>query len=647
MLLAIAVILPTVCLLWFMTQAVKNERLAVRQKLADSYTARAEDLFYKYSDSYWSTVEKNLNLSVFSATVFYDQNDNIIYPLIANKFPKLFQNIVLPDTIHKAWKLEFSEKNYEEAIKQYDILTKISSVGQVKHECQVGIVRCLTKQNKFDEAIKVCLDLAYPSQYIKDKYTPELISQDRLMLVSLYSRSKHKDLLKELQSQFSDSAELFIPSETKMFVLGRLIDITEENGLAEKLKTEIQNAQRIIDSSQISLMAADYLDKHSGLKPFPQNVFRKLESKQPLYGIYFKRGDKEPITRIIGLLTPEKMSQFWQKSVDDFTDKLVFCRIYDDKGLQIAGDRTVEGELFSMLNLKNHFTGWKAELYLQAGVFKEAANRQMLIYIWVAVIVIGLMLISSLLAGRAVLRQARLNKLKNDFIATITHELKTPLASMRVLVDTLLEGNYKDQQQVAEYLQMTSKENERLTRLIDNFLTFSRMERNKQVFAITETSPAAIARSAVEVVRNKFSGKGCRFDVVIDEDLPNVSADHDSIVTVIVNLLDNAYKYSYEDKHIELKVFAEEGSVYFVVSDNGIGIPRRFIKKIFGRFYQVDRSLSRRAEGCGLGLSIVKFIVDAHRGSITAESKPGKGSTFTVRLPVSGQAGAREQGSHK
>jgi signal transduction histidine kinase len=103
---------------------------------------------------------------------------------------------------------------------------------------------------------------------------------------------------------------------------------------------------------------------------------------------------------------------------------------------------------------------------------------------------------------------------------------------------------------------------------------------------------------------------------------------------VLVNLLDNAYKYSYDEKHIELRVFSDDDSVCFRVSDNGIGMSRRAVKKIFKRFYQVDRSLTRRSEGCGLGLSIAKFIVDAHKGSMSVESIPGKGSTFTVKMPA-------------
>ncbi len=158
------------------------------------------------------------------------------------------------------------------------------------------------------------------------------------------------------------------------------------------------------------------------------------------------------------------------------------------------------------------------------------------------------------MAAKSISKQVRLNKLKNDFIATVTHELKTPLASMRVLVDTLLEGSYRNPQQVMEYLQLVAKENERLSRLIDNFLTFSRMERNKQAFQMRQVSPVSIARTAAQAVQTKLGRGDCQFETEIPDELPAVKADHDAMVTVLVNLLDNAYKYTYDEKQITLSV---------------------------------------------------------------------------------------------
>ena len=260
-------------------------------------------------------------------------------------------------------------------------------------------------------------------------------------------------------------------------------------------------------------------------------------------------------------------------------------------------------------------------------------------YVWTGILVIVLILIAGGFTTQAIGKQIRLNRMKNDFIATVSHELKTPLASMRLLVDTLLEGNVRDEAQAKEYLRLTVKENERLSRMIENFLTFSRMERNKMAFTIVDTKPAAIASDAIESVKTKFAAHNCHLAVDFADDLPEMPADHDAMVTVLINLLDNARKYTADDKRIALRIFADDGFVCFAVSDNGIGMTRRHLRRIFDRFYQVDSSLARKAEGCGLGLSIVKFIVDAHKGKITVESKPGKGSTFTVRLPVSRKNG--------
>ena len=207
------------------------------------------------------------------------------------------------------------------------------------------------------------------------------------------------------------------------------------------------------------------------------------------------------------------------------------------------------------------------------------------------------------------------------------------LASMRLLVDTLLNSQPINEQTAREYLELIAQENLRLSRLIDNFLAFSRMERNKYAFGFREVPAAAIVEGAVTAVRERFNAPGCQFKTEIAPDLPSVEADPDALVTALVNLLDNAYKYSGEQKQITLSASAADGSVRFAVRDNGIGLSARDTRRIFKRFFQVDQRLSRSGGGCGLGLSIVKYIVSAHRGNVRVESQPGRGSTFTLSLP--------------
>ncbi|MDH4242114.1 MAG: HAMP domain-containing histidine kinase, partial [Phycisphaerae bacterium] len=443
---------------------------------------------------------------------------------------------------------------------------------------------------------------------------------------------------------------LDIPSDQRVLLAKRALELlrnSDEYMHDESHKNNIENIRRtaamtkqMMAAEELSLGVSELYPTMVDFDEWRSETFRVLPKLNNVYCFYCKANDKTVLllrkrNNVVHKADNKGNIVFDLWYYDTAFDKSrVAYRILDRNGTFVGGNEEPTGESFATAAVSKYFPGWKIELYLESGeVFKRAAKKQVAVYTWTAVLVIILILVSGGFAGQAVGKQIKLNRLKNDFIATVSHELKTPLASMRVLADTLLEGNYKDQKQATEYLHLICKENKRLSGLIDNFLTFSRMERNKQAFEIVKTSPASIARAAADAVKTKFDKGRCEFKVEIGDDLPDVLADQDAMVTVLVNLLDNAYKYSYEEKHIELGVYSEDDSVCFRVSDNGIGMSRRAVKRIFKRFYQVDRSLSRRSEGCGLGLSIAKFIVDAHKGSMSVESIPDKGSTFTVKLP--------------
>ncbi len=432
----------------------------------------------------------------------------------------------------------------------------------------------------------------------------------------------------------------FLPmdSATRIFVLEKSIELAKKSRNAEIY--ENTNTHEGMQMAQIrpllaaEEMAAEVVERYpdgSGFADWASGSLHRLEAQIDLYGLCVKTEEKTFLLLRSSDDVKRELSVFEKAFAGDD----VSYEILDENGQAVGGTGSVESEEFLTSGLGENMPGWKIKLYFaDSDVFSKFASRQVTIYVWAGVLVIVLILAAGGFAVQTVGRQMKLNRLKNDFIATVTHELKTPLASMRVLVDTLLEGNYKEQKQATEYLELIARENERLSNLIDNFLTFSRMERNKQAFEMLEASPALIASRAAEAVKTKFEQGHCAFDVAVDENLPAVQADQDAMVTALINLLDNSYKYSYDDKQIKLSVYAEVGSVCFRVTDNGIGMSRSAQRKIFERFYQADQTLSRRSQGCGLGLSIVKFIVDAHNGSVNLESKPNKGSVFTIKLPA-------------
>lgn len=654
LLLAVAVVLPTVCLLWFMTQVVRNERLAVRQKLTQIYQGQLARAVQETDQSWQENIkfldrkktgvhpyQGFLALTVgsgFDGLVAYDAQGKRTYPVLTVDVNSPAE---LLEEFNDAWQLEFSERKFAEAAKLYEQKAQLYS-DYVRLAAIIGKSRCLAKLGQLDEAIDECKKVAFsPLEERADPALLVLIGNARLLLLNLVEKNiKYSALFAETFEKLIsmvyavNRAGATLPADHNLFLAQKAGEMLRENSfLRDKMEPVASGIQRLIAAEERSIRVAESFPTVAAFANQNVDQLQPLQvGQEVVYGLYHKTNDYS----LLVSLPRERIASYLCDYENTFKDSDVVYRMLDDSGRLVTGVEPPQGEPFVIASAGERFPGWKIELYFKGGdVFEKAASQQIAIYTWTGVLVITLILASGGIAGKAVGRQIRLNRLKNDFIATVSHELKTPLASMRVLVDTLLQGNYKDQQQVTEYLQLVSTENERLSRLIDNFLTFSRMERNKRAFVMTKTSPAAIARTAAEAVKTKFSKGQCDFRMNINENLPDVVADRDAMVTVLVNLLDNAYKYSYDDKRIELKVSSESSSVCFCVSDNGIGMSHRATKKIFRRFYQADRSLSRQTEGCGLGLSIAKFITDAHKGSISVESKLGQGSTFTVRLPVS------------
>jgi signal transduction histidine kinase len=264
------------------------------------------------------------------------------------------------------------------------------------------------------------------------------------------------------------------------------------------------------------------------------------------------------------------------------------------------------------------------------------ADREALWLAIVGALVIAISISLSLALFKVMQRQARLAQLKNDLVATVSHELKTPVASIRLLVDTLQSDRSMDPVRVRDYLGLISRENNRLGHLIENFLSFSRMERNKNSFELRPVGPAGIAREAEKTFHERRPEWEGTLVLDIEDGLPPIQADHDALQTAIGNLLENARKYGGDRPEVTLAARRSNHVVEFSVSDRGIGISPEDQNQIFEKFYQARTRLSAHSGGVGLGLSIVSFIVEKHRGELVVESNPGKGSTFTIQIPLAG-----------
>jgi signal transduction histidine kinase len=244
------------------------------------------------------------------------------------------------------------------------------------------------------------------------------------------------------------------------------------------------------------------------------------------------------------------------------------------------------------------------------------------------------------LTYRNISKEMALARLKSDFVSNVSHELRTPLSLIRLYAETLEMGRLPNPEKQREYFTIIRKESERLTALINNILDFSRIEAGRKEYDFRDTDLSQLVRATLESYRFQIEQNGFTLEEHIAEDLPPVKVDREAIARSLLNLVNNALKYSSSRKFLGINLYRANGSVKLEVVDHGIGIPGEEQNKIFEKFYRVGDPLVHTTKGSGLGLSLVRHIVEAHGGQVAVESTPGEGSTFTISLPVNGSHAA-------
>jgi signal transduction histidine kinase len=284
-------------------------------------------------------------------------------------------------------------------------------------------------------------------------------------------------------------------------------------------------------------------------------------------------------------------------------------------------------------NMDSVFPGLALAIKMRGTTLRAISDR----FVRTSFLVLGgisLLLVFGLgLTYRNVSKEIALARLKSDFVSNVSHELRTPLSLIRLYAETLELGRLKEPGKYQEYYQIIRKESERLTSLINNILDFSRIEAGRKEYDFRETDLRELVANTIDSYRYQIEQNGFILEEKIDP-VPPVKVDREAIARSLVNLVNNALKYSQDQKFIGVNLYKYNGSVKLEVIDHGIGIPAQEQSKIFEKFYRVGDPLVHNTKGSGLGLSLVRHIVDAHGGEVSVDSTPGRGSKFTIALPV-------------
>ncbi len=627
LLLLLAVLLPTLGLLWFMNEAINSQRRAAEQEIAEAYRGQMS-LARDGLKGVWeqsgialdqaarersgaALFEHCVRSGLADAVICFGEKGELTYPAapavpVARDKPR-------PPEWREAERSEERGRSAE-AARIYEEIARSAVDPDLRARAWQAQARSLVRAGDGEAAVQLIVErLETPGYRAARDWQGRLISADAallaLQLMKNPSDRRRLPVARHLFRSLTDYRAGSLPAGQRLFLMREVRALGVPPEFAGFPTYEAEQ------------LAARFMEAES--KPVLDPDLRRTS----LPDVW---SQASPNGRVLALLRTQTVVSRSQMFLD---------RQMLSSGLRILisppGGQVATANALLSAALASPLSGFSLALVTENQRSPgELSRRRTQVYVWVGFLMIVAMSVAALVAAGLLQRRLRLAQLRTDLVASVSHELRTPLASVRVLVDTLLSDTALDPGKTREYLALIAAENARLGRLIENFLAFSRIERRKYSLELASVEPGAIVADAVEAAGERFRAPDCVLEVAADPHLPRIWADSGAMVTVLVNLLDNAYKYSPGEKRIALRACSRNGAVCFEVEDHGVGIAPRERRRIFRKFYQADNRLSRSGGGCGLGLSIVEHIVRGHGGRTEVRGELGKGSVFTVTVPA-------------
>jgi len=562
-------------------------------------------------------------------------------------------------TLQTAETLEFTQRNYSRALEGYNQCLSMASSEHQKAHVLEAMGRCFMALKSYDEAYETYNELSTEyGQFLNNAGHPYGITTNlQLFEIGQYLDNKEKDLgiLLRLFENLQNGEYLINLPAYKFFMIEiqAILDAELEKGEFQEM-LETYTAMKAKHSPYLEILVnTDYLQR----KAIPE-----MKQRQTLTGA----GEEAQSGRYL-TVENDNYCLISYRTFLDFQDKKTFyggfcwnldslktevfpnvlknlekntkllLRIIDDKGLNVltGTEESVSEEALS-LSYRRFPLPWSLVVTQPAlDDVVRATRRDNVFYGVLLGFVVILMLFGAILIARDISRETETTRLKTEFVHHVSHELKTPLTLIRLYGETLQRKKDLSKSEQTEAYEIITKESERLSHLINNVLDFSRIEMGKKEFDFKKDNLAGVIRETLESYRYHLEKKGFLIREDIADDLPKMEFDKEAISSVLINLLSNAIKFSSTIKEVSVKLCRQDHHAVLQVEDKGIGISGKELSRIFERFYRSRDVNAADAKGSGLGLTLVKHITEAHGGQIEVHSEPGRGSTFTIILPIS------------
>ncbi len=406
--------------------------------------------------------------------------------------------------------------------------------------------------------------------------------------------------------------------------------LDEDDKINSKLHSKV--AELLKDSSKSIIKLEKYIEEnYRKIEPF------KLNDKNIQLLVFLIKTKEEIVINALILNSLQFIEDVLDSRIQQIAQDEFYIGAFIDTSTNIVynSDKTVQDVEFKHSKpfwlLSDYYLG----IELKNETISELVQARTITDIYVIAFIDLVLLFGAWLIYRSIKKQMELAQLKSDFISNVSHEIRTPLALISMYIETLDMNRVKTEEKKKEYYSVIYNETQRLSKLVNKILNFSQIDNNKKKYVFTKANINSIVNEVINTFRYHLENKNFELKLELAEDIPQISADTEALTDAIVNLVDNAIKYSGEQKFIGIKTGQQKENVFIEIKDSGIGISENDQKKIFEKFYRVtEKNLAYKAKGSGLGLSIVKHVIDKHNAKISVKSKVGSGTSFKVVFPV-------------